>query len=63
MKIELAKKEDIDAIITILSDRVEWFKKNNIHQWGDYYVRDKYNHSYFSEMLLNEQLFVARKGK
>lgn len=60
MKIELASYNDIEGIIEVLRERVEWLKTNKIRQWGDYYVRDKYNHEYFCKAMNEHQLYVLK---
>lgn len=35
-KVELARIEDIDSILNLYSDRMKWFKNNNIKQWDRY---------------------------
>lgn len=34
--VELAKVKDIDSILELYSDRMKWFKDNNIKQWSKY---------------------------
>ena len=35
-KTELANINDIDSIIRLYSERMNWFKDNNIKQWSKY---------------------------
>lgn len=61
MNITLANKNDIPAIIEIFKQRCEWFKKNKIEQWGDWYYTELYNIDYFVNMMEKYKLYVAKK--
>lgn len=61
MNIELATENDIPAIIEILKQRCEWFKNNNIEQWGQWYYTELYNIEYFTEMIKTCGLYVAKQ--
>lgn len=61
MNIELANKNDIPSILKILKQRCEWFKKNKIEQWGDWYYTELYNTDYFINMMNKYKLYVVKK--
>lgn len=41
MKILLAKKENLNAIMQIINDAKLWFKQNDIYQWQDGYPNEE----------------------
>ncbi len=61
MNIELAKESDILDILEILKQRCEWFKKNKIEQWGDWYYTELYNTDYFIKIMKIYKLYVVRQ--
>ena len=60
--IQLAKKEDLESFHRIIILRCKWFKDNKINQWkiNSYPVR--YDESYFEKQMLENKLFIAKKG-
>lgn len=56
--IELAKLSDIDSILELYSERIKWFKDNNIRQWGKYLI----NHpkSEFEELINNNNYYIIK---
>lgn len=58
-KIELAKMKDIDSILALYSDRMKWFKNNNIKQWSRYLQ----NHpkEEFAEAIKNKNFYIIKQ--
>lgn len=58
-KIELAKIKDIDSILALYSDRMKWFKDNNIKQWSRYLK----NHpkEEFIEIIENKNFYIVKQ--
>lgn len=56
--IELAKMKDIDYIIKLYSERIQWFKENNIKQWGNYLNNQLI--SEFEEDINNKNYYIIK---
>ncbi len=59
-KIELANLKDIDSILMLYSDRMKWFKDNNIKQWSRYLK----NHpkEEFEEAIKNGTFYIIKQN-
>lgn len=59
-KIELAEIKDIDSILELYSDRMKWFKDNNIKQWSRYLQ----NHpkEEFEEAIQNKNFYIVKQN-
>ena len=59
--IEIAKMNDIECIIKLYSERMQWFKENNIKQWSKYLN----NHpiSEFEEAINNNYYYVIKDNE
>lgn len=57
--IKLANMNDIDLILQLYSERMQWFKDNNIKQWSKYLT----NHpkSEFEEAINNKNFYIILK--
>ena len=55
---ELANVKDIDSILELYSDRMKWFKDNNIKQWSKYLQ----NHpkEEFIEAIENKNYYIIK---
>ena len=62
MNIELATENDISVILEILKQRCEWFKQNEIEQWGDWYYTELYDMNYFIKMMKIYKLYVVKQN-
>ncbi len=62
MNIQLAVEDDIPVILEILKQRCEWFKYNEIEQWGDWYYTELYNMDYFIRMMKIYKLYVVKQN-
>ena len=62
MNIELATQNDIPGILEILKQRCEWFKQNEIDQWGDWYYTELYDMDYFIKMMKIYKLYVVKQN-
>ena len=58
--IELANMKDIDYILALYSDRMKWFKDNNIKQWSRYLQ----NHpkEEFVEAIENKNFYIIKQN-
>ena len=61
MKIQLAKEEDLLEILEILKERCQWFSKNDIEQWGDWYYTELYDSAYFLKVMKLYTLYVVKE--
>lgn len=59
--LEIANTKDIGDILCIYSERMEWFKNNNIKQWSNYLK----NHpkEEFIEIINNKHLYMLKQNK
>lgn len=60
MEIKLAEKKNIPEILEIIKNRCDWFEKNHIEQWGNWYYQDLYNEKYFLEAMKKYSLYYLR---
>ena len=58
--IELANIEDIDSILDLYSDRIKWFKDNNIKQWNRYL--ENHPKEEFMEAIENKNYYIVKQG-
>lgn len=58
--VELANISDIDFILELYSERMQWFKDNNIKQWSKYPT----NHpkSEFEEAINNKNYYIIKNN-
>ena len=58
--VELANMSDIDLILDLYSERMQWFKDNNIKQWTRYLS----NHpkSEFEEAINNKNYYIVKNN-
>lgn len=58
--VALAEMKDIDSILTLYSDRMKWFKDNNIKQWSRYLQ----NHpkEEFKEAIQNKNFYIVKQN-
>lgn len=59
-KVELAKINDLDSILELYSERMKWFKDNNIKQWSKYLQ----NHpkEEFIEAINNKNYYIIKQN-
>lgn len=57
-KLELANIKELDIILNLYKERINWFKDNNINQWGKYFT----NHpkSEFIEAIESKRFYVIK---
>ena len=58
--VELANISDIDFILELYTERMQWFKDNNIKQWSKYLT----NHpkSEFEEAINNKNYYIIKNN-
>lgn len=54
-----AQQQDVDSIMTIIKDRIDWMAEKKIHQWGQEYL-EMYPKEYFCDHAKKGQLYVAQ---
>lgn len=57
--VELANINDIDIILELYSERMKWFKENNIKQWSRYL--ENHPRSEFIEAINNKDYYILKK--
>ena len=59
-EIKLANKDDLDLILKLYLERINWFKKNNIKQWSKYFE----NHpiSEFKEAINKKEYYIIKQN-
>jgi hypothetical protein len=59
--LELANISDIDSILELYSERMQWFKDNKIKQWNKYLT----NHpkSEFEEAINNKNYYIIKNNE
>ncbi len=55
-------KEIIEDLLEILKQRCDWFKQNEIDQWGDWYYTELYDKNYFIKMMKIYKLYVVKQN-
>ena len=58
--LERAKLNDVDQIINLYAERVEWFKKMNIDQWTKYLIH--HSKDEFLREIQNDYFFVLKRN-
>ena len=56
-----AKLEDIDRILELICQRIDWMDKNNIDQWNNTEYLEVYPKSYFMQNI--DYFFVSENNK
>lgn len=59
-KTELANINDIDSIIRLYSERMKWFKDNNIKQWSKYL--NNHPKSEFEKAINNGNYYIVKQN-
>ncbi len=59
-KIELADIKDINSILILYSDRMKWFKDNNIKQWSRYL--ENHPKEEFEEAIKNGTFYIVKQN-
>lgn len=59
IQFERAKIEDLEEIIELFSERIEWFKENEIKQWSKFFI----NHpkEQFEEVIKKGEYFILKR--
>ena len=57
--VELANINDIDSILELYSERMKWFKENNIKQWSKYL--ENHPRSEFVEAIENKNYYIIKQ--
>lgn len=58
--IKLAKMKDIDDIIKLYSERMQWFRENNIKQWNKYL--NNHSISEFEDAINNKNYYIIKNN-
>ena len=58
--VELAEINDIDTILKIYSDRMKWFKENEIKQWSRYL--ENHPKQEFIESIKNNNFYIIKQN-
>lgn len=61
MSIELATINNLESVLEIFKERVDWFWKNKIIQWDKNYCKI-YDYNYLLNMMKEEKLFVVKEN-
>ena len=59
-QIELANIKDIDSILKLYSDRMKWFKDNNIKQWSRYL--EHHPKEEFKKTIKNGTFYIIKQN-
>ena len=59
-KVELANLNDIESILELYSERMTWFKENNIKQWSRYL--ENHPKSEFIEAIENNNYYIIKEN-
>ncbi len=57
--VEMAKPSEIDVILNVYKERIDWFKKNEIIMWNKYL--EHHPKEEFLKAILNQTFFVVKK--
>lgn len=56
-----AKIEELDNVIELYKERIEWFRENGIDQWQDYFIRHPIDE--FINIINNQRMFYLKKDE
>ena len=54
--------EDLDEILMLIQNRIDWMDENNIRQWNTTNYFECYPRSYFADLAAKGQLYVVKEG-